>query len=87
MGDVLQPDGPCPAPVPVHDHADVLGDVGAFQRVGQTLFVDMGEYIADLLARPHAATLGPAVTPGPAAFRTSANEYRNRPPDLTGASG
>ena len=53
VGDVLQADGPRPAPVAVHDHADVAGDVGALERAGQAPFVDHGEHIADLLARPH----------------------------------
>ena len=65
--DVLEPAGPGPAPVAVDDHADVARQLGPLQRAGQPAFVDHGEHIADLLARPHAATLGPAADrPGPA---------------------
>ena len=64
VGDVLQPDRPGPAPVPVHDDADVVRQVRAFQRAGQAPLVDLGERLAHLLAGPHAATLGPHAVAG-----------------------
>ena len=60
----FEPDRPGPAPVAVDDHADVAGQVGALQRAGQPALVDRVERLADLPARPHAVTLGPAAVPG-----------------------
>ena len=62
------------------------GQVGALERAGQPAFVDHGEHIADLLARPHAATLGPVRRPRPGARRTAA-ERAGTATQVTAASG
>ena len=87
VGDVLQPDGPGPAPVPVHDHADVVRQVRALQRAGQPPLVDLGERLAHLLAGPHAATLGPRATTGREPPGGRSARSRSRPAEVTPASG
>jgi hypothetical protein len=64
VGDVLQADRPCPAPVAVHDHADVSGEIGPLESPRQAPLVDLDHRVANLLARPHAVTLGPGGTTG-----------------------
>ena len=59
VGDVLETDGPRPAPVPVHDHTDVTGDVGTLEGPGEPPLVDLDDHLADVTAGPHAVTLGP----------------------------